>query len=128
MIKEKIQMKYSFRAKPKDLFICLSNPSFLQNWIAPQVKFDEETGLYTFIWQRYKESAKIIEKANNKFIKYEWVGGDRQEHEYVSFRIDQIPGDEWIDLYVEDFCEPSEKKSLLSGWEKQIRRLEILLK
>ncbi len=127
MSKRKIEFKYSFRTRPKDLFLALSSPSYLQNWIASKVEFNQQTGVYTFFWTNYKESARVAEKDNNKYIKWEWVSGDRDEGEFVSFRIDQIPGDEFIDLFVEDFCEEGEENALQAGWEKQMKRLEKLV-
>lgn len=128
MSRVKLHYKYSFRALPKDLFLALTSTSYLQNWIASRVDFDEPTGVYTFHWQNYRESARIAEKEKNKFIKWEWVdSADRGPGEYVSFRITQIAGDEFIDLFVEDFCEDGEEQALGAGWEKQMRRLEKLV-
>lgn len=127
MERVKLNLKYSFECDPKDLFLALTKPSFLQNWIAERVEFDAVTGVYTFHWGQSNESAKIVEEAKNRFIKWEWVGGDRGEAEYVSFRIEEIDGDVYIDLYIEDFCDSDEEEILSEGWDKQMHRLERLL-
>lgn len=128
MERVKLELKYSFECEPRDLFMALSKPNHLQNWIAPRVQFDHHTGIYTFFWGKTSDSARIIEQTPNKFLKWEWVGGDRSANEYVSFKIVSIPGDTLIDLHITDFCDPDEEHILHSGWDKQMSRLEILLK
>jgi START-like superfamily domain len=127
MERVKFQIKYSFRTKAKDLFLALTKPAFLQNWIASGVEFDPVSGVYTFHWNSYKESARISEQKTNEFVKWEWVGGDRRPGEFVSYSIVIIPGDDWIDLVIEDFCENGDQAQVKAGWEKQLLRLEKLV-
>jgi hypothetical protein len=127
MERVKLNLKYSFECEARDLFLALSKPNHLKNWIAPRVLFDGETGVYTFFWGKSSDSARIMEQVSNRFLKWEWVGGDRHPGEYVSFRIVSPPGDSLIDLYVEDFCDQDEEKILHAGWDKQMERLATLL-
>jgi hypothetical protein len=124
----KLELTFSFECTKHDLFLALSKPNHLRNWIAPKVAFNEDTGTYTFGWGKSSDSAKIVEEEKDKFLKWEWVGGDRSAHEFVSFKIVSIPGDSMIDLQITDFCDANERKILTAGWEKQMARLENLLR
>lgn len=127
MQKVKIKLKYSLRAKPKDLFLALTTASYLQNWVANRVDFDSATGIFTFHWNKYKESARIAEQQVPLFVKWEWVDGSRDAGEFVTYQIVAPPGDDLIDLIVEDYCEANEENAIRSGWEKQFKRLERLV-
>lgn len=123
----KLSLKYTFCCEPRDLFMALTKPAYLQNWIAENVEFNSRTGVYTFHWTSFSESARITEREDNKFIKWEWTEGDHPEGEYVSFRIDEPAGDEWLDLYIEDFCDPQEEEDVRAGWDQQMERLESIM-
>ena len=123
-----LNLKFTFRTTPKDLFLAITHPSFLQNWLAPVVELDTETGVYTFRWTRCVEMARIIEKVPGKYVRWEWVSqGLGTGTGGISFRLEQDPEDELIDLYVTDYCEAGEEKAMRAGWYKQMKRLERLL-
>jgi hypothetical protein len=127
MERVKLELKYSFECEARDLFLALSKANHLKNWIAPKVHFDDQSGVYTFYWGKTSDSARIVEQVTNRFLKWEWVGGERHPGEYVSFRIIAPQGDPLIDLYIEDFCDQDEEKIQQSGWDKQMARLATLL-
>ena len=129
MDKIKLELKFSFKTTRKDLFLAITKPHHLQNWIAEKVELDQtlDIDIYTFHWREYSESAKIEEMETNQFVKWVWIEGDHEEGEYVSFRIEEVKGDEYLDLHIVDFCEPSEERDLREGWDKQMTRLEQVL-
>ncbi|MCB9235776.1 MAG: SRPBCC domain-containing protein [Bacteroidia bacterium] len=124
----KLQLKYTFDCDPRDLFLALSKPAYLQNWIADEVEFDPQTGVYTFHWESFSESAKVDKQKMNEYLRWTWVEAeDREETDYIEFTIRSIPGDEYIDLHIVDFCDPLEETQVKTGWDKQMTRLERLL-
>lgn len=127
MKRVQLRLKYTFDCMPKDLYLALTKPSFLQNWIAETVEYDNQTQVYTFGWGASQESAHIVESVENHFIKWAWVGKPELGEEHVSFLIEQSPEDGLVDLHIEDFCDENEQRSLREGWEDQMRRLEGLL-
>lgn len=127
MDRVKIVMKYSFDCRPKDLFLALTKPDLLESWIAEKVSYDRKTEIYTFRWGESVESARILEQLNNRYLKWGWESDARSDDEYVIFRINVIPDDDWIDLHIEDYCDENEAKILREGWDDQIKRLEALL-
>lgn len=121
----KINIKYSFHCDPQTLFHALTRPAILQTWLAPRVDFDDKTNVYTFHRKHYIEAAKIVESKKNQFLKWDWVKGERDPNSYISFLISSgTDADDWIDLFIEDFCDKDDEKDIRLGWEKQLRRLE----
>ena len=128
MEKIKLNLTYSFSSDPRDIFLALTKPDFLQNWIAERVSFDQSTGVYTFYWTSSSESAKIEEMKKDEYVRWKWVDGDRDDYEYVSFRIEQLDEDDYVDLHIEDFCDKVDQEILTDGWNEQMERLESVLR
>jgi len=127
MAKVQLNLKYSFDCDPRDLFLALTKASYLQNWIAEKVDFNPRSEVYTFHWSDFSESARISESRQNEFLKWEWIGEDRESQEYVSFRIEDDPEDKYLDLYIEDFCDDGDQENYKDGWNRQMGRLERLV-
>lgn len=124
----KLNLKYTFACTAKDLFLALSKPTYLSNWIADEVEFDSVTGVYTFQWASFSESAKVQDQKRNIFLKWEWIDAeDREDGDFVEFRIDAVKGEEYIDLFVTDFCDSDEERQIKDGWDRQMQRLDKIL-
>lgn len=127
MTREKLELKYSFNCHPRDLFLAFTQPSYLQNWMADQVKFDEPEHTYTFRWDTYIEKAKVLEMEQDRLVKWTWLGDGRNKNEYLSFVIHTYLEDDIIDLHITDFCDPGESRQLRSEWDENMEELERLL-
>ena len=125
--KEFLELKYSFDCEPRDLFIALTKPEYMRNWLAERVEQDDKTHVYFFHWRNYTESARIIEKVQDRYLKWQWVGGERPSNEFLIFSIDMIPGDVYVDLYILDICEPNEREIMTKGWDKLMDRLRVIV-
>jgi len=125
--KEFLELKYSFDCEPRDLFMALTKPEYMRNWLAERVEQDDKTHVYFFHWRNYTESAKIIEKVQDRYLKWQWVGGERPSNEFLIFSIDMIPGDVYVDLYILDICEPNEREIMTKGWDKLMDRLRVIV-
>ncbi len=123
--KEFLELKYSFDCEPRDLFLALTKPEYMRNWLAERVEQDDKTGVYSFHWRNYTESARLVEKIQDRYLKWQWVGGERPNNEFLIFSIDMIPGDVYVDLYILDICEPSEREIMTRGWDKLMDRLRL---
>jgi hypothetical protein len=125
--KEFLELKYSFDCEPRDLFMALTKPEYMRNWLAERVEQDDKTHVYFFHWRNYTESARIIEKVQDRYLKWQWVGGERPSNEFLIFSIDMIPGDVYVDLYILDICEPNEREIMTKGWDKLMDRLRVIV-
>jgi hypothetical protein len=125
--KEFLELKYSFDCEPRDLILALTKAEYMRNWLAERVEVDDKTGIYSFYWRNYSESARIVDKVQDRYIKWQWIGIERPANEYLIFSIDIIPGDSYVDLYILDICEPGEREIMTKGWDKLMDRLRVIV-
>ena len=110
-------LEFPIRSSIKVLYKRLSTPSGLSEWFANDVNI--KNGIYTFYWDGSEQSAKLVTKKENKFVKYKWVDSD-EAYDYFEFKIfvDDMTSD--VSLLITDFAddeEDFEEAKLL--WETQ---------
>lgn len=122
MEKVKYQIEFPVKASPAMLFPFLSTPSGLADWFSDDVNSRSE--VFTFIWGDSEESAKVISKKKNKFIRFRWMDDVEEGDEYYfefTIQVDELTKD--VSLLVTDFSEPDELEENKLLWESQINRL-----
>lgn len=112
-------LEYPVRCSPSILFEFLTNPASLQEWFADKV--DEREGMYTFSWDSSVEKAQMIEKEQDKFIRFRWT--HMQKSEYFEFRIERSEVTNQTILIVKDFAEKKDIKDQSLLWEYQVKDL-----
>ncbi|MFP4047254.1 MAG: START-like domain-containing protein [Bacteroidales bacterium] len=123
-MKDKFQLEYSLNVSPNILFTRLSTPGGLSEWFAEDIKLNDN--IFTFIWQESEQEAKILQKKNNKYIRFKWLE-DEDKNSFFEFRInrDELTGD--IALVITDFAEKDEKDDAIELWNTQIEELKQIL-
>ena len=114
-------LEFPIKSSIKVLYKRLSTPSGLSEWFANDVNI--KNGVYTFYWDGSEQSAKLVTKKENKFVKYKWVDSDEAD-DYFEFKIvvDDMTSD--VSLLITDFAddeEDFEETKLL--WETQVDNL-----
>ncbi len=114
-------LEFPIKSSIKVLYKRLSTPSGLSEWFANDVNI--KNGVYTFYWDGSEQSAKLVTKKENKFVKYKWVDSDEAD-DYFEFKIvvDDMTSD--VSLLITDFAddeEDFEEAKLL--WETQVDNL-----
>ena len=114
-------LEFPIRSSIKVLYKRLSTPSGLSEWFANDVNI--KNGVYTSYWDGTEQSAKLVTKKENKFVKYKWVDSDEAD-DYFEFKIvvDDMTSD--VSLLITDFAddqEDFEEAKLL--WETQVDNL-----
>ena len=114
-------LEFPIRSSIKVIYKRLSTPSGLSEWFANDVNI--KNGVYTFYWDGSEQSAKLVTKKENKFVKYKWVDSDEAD-DYFEFKIvvDDMTSD--VSLLITDFAddeEDFEEAKLL--WETQVDNL-----
>jgi uncharacterized protein YndB with AHSA1/START domain len=117
--KQLYTLEYPVRCSPAILFEFLSNPSALQEWFADEV--NEKDGVYSFGWDGSVDLADLVDKEQDKFIKYHWQHSEADE--YFEFEIDKSEVTNQTILIVKDFAEKKEIKDQSQLWEYQIKEL-----
>lgn len=126
MSKEKFELEFLVNASAKIIYQCLSTPSGLSEWFADDVNVRDD--IFTFIWEGTEESAKIITRRKDEFVKYQWME-DFEAGEKVFFEIrihiDAITKE--LALIVTDFAEPDDIEDAKLLWASQIDALSHIL-
>ena len=118
---KKIELEFPVNVSPKVLYYRLSTPSGLSEWFADDVNLKDS--VFTFIWDGNEQQAELLQKKENKSIRFHWLDSDFVES-YCEFRIsqDDLTGD--VCLMVTDFAEEDEIQDTSELWEKQIDGLK----
>ena len=117
--KQLYTLEYPLRCSPGILFEFLATPSGLQEWFADKV--DERDRVFSFSWNGSAEKAEVIDKEQDKFIKYHWQGSPKDE--YFEFKIEKAEITGGTILVIKDFAEKSEIKDQSMLWESQVKEL-----
>ena len=117
--KVKYTLEYPVRCSPAILYEFLSTASGLQEWFADKV--DESEGLFKFSWNGSAEEAEVLEKEENRFIRFHWL--DSPNGEYFEFLIEKSEVTNLTILIVNDFAEKKEIKDQSQLWETQVKDL-----
>ena len=112
-------LEYPVRCSPRILFDFLSTAAGLQEWFADKV--DEHDGLFTFSWNGNEEQAQVLDKEEDKYIRYQWTHAPKTE--YFEFYIDKSEVTNQTILIIKDFAEKKEIKDQSQLWEYQVKDL-----
>lgn len=118
-------LEFPISSSIKVLYKRLSTPSGLSEWFANDVNI--KNGVYTFYWDDSEQSAKLVSKKDNKFVKFKWLDSENSD-DFFEFRIvvDDMTSD--VSILITDFAddqEDFEEARLL--WETQIDNLRSAL-
>ena len=120
----KYEMEFVVKSSPKLLYNYISTPSGLSEWFADNVNSRGKN--FTFIWEESEETAVLLTKKANQFIKFQWLD-DEGTDAYLEFRIqiDDITKD--VSLMITDFAEDDEIDEAKMLWESQVDDLHSIL-
>ncbi len=117
--KQLFTLEYPVKCSPVILFEFLSTPAGMQEWFADKV--DERDQVFIFTWNGTSEKAKVIEKEQDKCIKYQWL--DAPKDEYFEFKIEKTEISNQTILIINDFAEKSDIKDQSQLWDYQVKEL-----
>lgn len=122
-MKKKIVLEYTINSSPKVLFPRLSTPGGLAEWFADDVNL--QRNVFSFIWDGSEQKAKVVQKKENKYIRFQWLDDD--EEYYFEFRIsvDELTGD--TALVITDFVDEDEEEDTIELWNTQITELKRII-
>ena len=123
-MKKKFELEYAINSSPKVLFNRLSTPGGLAEWFADDVNL--HGSIYTFIWERSEQQAEMVQRKDNKYIRFRWIEEEDKES-YFEFRLnqDELTGD--VSLMITDFAEDDEKTDVVDLWDTQIAELKHVI-
>ncbi len=117
--KQLFTLEYTVRCSAPILYEFLANPAGLQEWFADKV--DEWENVFSFSWNGDVEKAVLVDKEQDKFIRFRWLTSAKEE--YFEFRIEKAEISNQTILVIKDFAEKSEIKDQSQLWEYQVKEL-----
>jgi uncharacterized protein YndB with AHSA1/START domain len=124
-MKKKIILEYTLNSSPKVLYPRLSTPGGLAEWFADNVNI--HGGQFSFFWEQTEQKAEIIQKKDNRYIRFRWVVSEKSDTNWFEFRIntDELTGD--TALIITDFTDEEDKDSTIELWNSQIAKLKHVI-
>ena len=120
MEKIKFQLEFTINTSPKLLYTRLSTPSGLAEWFADDVRLSSKD--YTFFWDGSEQTAKLLMKKSNEYIRFKWLDDDDESYFEFKVNTDELTND--VALIITDFAEEDEIDDSKDLWEQQINNLK----
>jgi uncharacterized protein YndB with AHSA1/START domain len=122
-MRKRIVLEYTLNSSPKVLFPRLSTPGGLSEWFADDVNL--KGNIYFFIWEGVEQRAEMVQKKENRFIRFKWM--DEDEDSFFEFRInvDELTGD--VALVIVDMIDEEDEADEIVLWDSQISELKHVL-
>jgi uncharacterized protein YndB with AHSA1/START domain len=126
-MKTKIELEYTLNSSPKVLFNRLSTAGGLSEWFADDVHVKGR--IYTFFWENLQQTAEMVLKKDNRYVRFKWCDEEDEEEEkcYFEFKIniDELTGD--VALLITDFAEEDERDDAIDLWDTQVAKLKHII-
>jgi hypothetical protein len=117
--KQLYTLEFPVRCSPTILYEFLSTSSGLQEWFADKV--DDQDNVFTFSWNGSDDTAEVLEKEEDKFIRFHWSHAPKDE--YFEFRIEKSEVSNQTILVIKDFADKKEIKDQSALWNHQVKDL-----
>ncbi len=102
------------------LWTSIGTPLGLAEWFADGVTVEGEN--YTFNWEGVEQTARLIDKKANSFIRFQWIEDEGTE-DHFEIRIVKEAITRQLSLLVTDYVVESDREDLILLWNKQIEVL-----
>lgn len=117
--KQLYTLEFPIRCSPTILYEFLSTSSGLQEWFADKV--DDQDGVFYFSWNGSEETAEVLEKEEEEYIRFHWTTAPKEE--YFEFRIEKSEVTNQTILIINDFAEKKDIKDQSRLWDFQVKEL-----
>ena len=117
--KQLYTLEFPVRCSPVILYEFLASPAGLQEWFADRV--DDRDNIFSFTWNGTIEKAEVLEKEQDKFIRFHWLHTPKEE--YFEFKIEKSEVTNQTILVIKDFAEKKEIKDQSRLWDYQVKEL-----
>lgn len=119
MAKQLYTLEFPVRCSPVILYEFLASPAGLQEWFADRV--DDRDNIFSFTWNGTIEKAEVLEKEQDKFIRFHWLHAPKEE--FFEFKIEKSEVTNQTILVIRDFAEKKEIKDQSRLWDYQVKEL-----
>jgi uncharacterized protein YndB with AHSA1/START domain len=124
--KTKFEQEYLLKTSPKILSNMLMSPSGLSEWFADDVNIKED--IYTFIWNGSEESARLLSKKNNEYIRFKWIEDEEDGIDsFLELRFKVDPMTKMVVLNLISFAFEDELEEVQLYWQNTIEELKRVI-
>ncbi len=122
----RVELEFTINTSPHILFNRLSTPSGLSEWFADDVNLSGK--VFTFVWENTQQKAELIEKKENKSIKFRWIKEGANPKSFFAFQLYTQDLTRELTLKVTELLDESEDMNdTISLWNSQIGELKRIL-
>ena len=117
---------YEVHASIKMLYPYIQTASGLAEWFADDVKINNMSKVYTFIWDNEEHKAKQVAHRTNHFVRFEFVsdnGTEEKDPSYFELRLEFNELTQSVFLKVIDYTEIDDNKELHDLWNGLVEQL-----
>jgi hypothetical protein len=122
MTRTKVELEYLLRTSDTILYNCMSTPSGLEEWFAPEVHIRGD--IFTFLWEGEERKAKLVAKKKEQMVRYQWQDETDNDSNFfeLNIKIDEMTGE--LALLITDFAEEGEEDDQKMLWDEAIDELK----
>ena len=122
MTRTKVELEYILRTSDTILYNCMSTPSGLEEWFAPEVHIRGD--IFTFLWEGEERKAKLVAKKKEQMVRYQWQDETDNDTNFfeLNIKIDEMTGE--LALLITDFAEEGEEDDQKMLWDEAIEELK----
>ena len=117
---------YEVHASIKMLYPYIQTASGLAVWFADDVKINNMSKVYTFLWDNEEHKAKQVAHRTNHFVRFEFVsdnGVEEKDPSYFELRLEFNELTQSVFLKVIDYTEIDDNKELHDLWSGLVEQL-----
>lgn len=111
---------YEIHASIKMLYPYLQTASGLAEWFAEDVKINNLSKIYTFLWDNEERKAKQVAHRTNHFVRFEFLPEDGEtdvDPSYFELRLEFNDLTQSVYLKVFDYSDLDDQKELRDLWD-----------
>jgi len=126
MSKELFTTEFEINASTKMLYSYISTASGLSQWMADDVKLDEDKN-FNFIWEGEDHKAKMVSHRINHYVKFEFIPANDEDMEdpaYFELRLEKSELTESVFIRINDYSDMEDLDELEDLWHGLVDQLK----
>lgn len=117
---------YEVHASIKMLYPYIQTASGLAEWFADDVRINNLSKVYTFLWDHEEHNARQVAHRTNHFVRFEFLpenGEDGKDPSYFELRLEFNELTQSVFLKVEDYSDFDDVRELQDLWNSLVDNL-----
>lgn len=117
----KFSIERPVKSSIKILYEFISTPEALGEWFAEDVVI--KNGIITFKWYEQEIKARLLNKKENEWVRYQWIDEHNHPNQYLEIKINIEPITNDVSLVITDFCKAEDVDEQKALWVMSVNNL-----